>query len=97
MAQGFNIIIGPLFTEKSTQLQGMHNQYVFEVHPRANRIEIKKEVEKVFPKVKVEDVKTIHVRGKVRRIGQSMGKRSNWKKAIVTLREGDQLEFYEGV
>ena len=96
MPRAFEILIRPLLTEKSNFLQETVHQYVFEVNPQANRIEIKKEIERVFPKVKVVDVRTATVRGKVRRVGRSVGKRSNWKKAIITLREGDQIEFFEG-
>ncbi|HCU24038.1 MAG TPA: 50S ribosomal protein L23, partial [Deltaproteobacteria bacterium] len=57
---------------------------------------IKGAVEKLFS-VHVEDVKTLNVRGKIKRVGQNIGKRSNWKKAYVTLREGEKIEFFEGV
>lgn len=96
MAKIFEIIYGPVITEKSTFLREVANQYVFEINPKANRIEVKKEVERVFPKVKVLDVKTLNIRGKVRRVGASIGKRSNWKKAIVKVRPGDSIEFFEG-
>lgn len=96
MARNFEILLRPLLTEKSTMLQEAHNQYVFEINPTANRLEVKKEIERIFPKVKVEEVRVVHVRGKYRRIGRNIGKRPNWKKAIVRLRKGDQIEFFEG-
>jgi large subunit ribosomal protein L23 len=96
MARSYEILIRPLVTEKSTLLQEKNNDYVFEVSGNANRIEIKNEIEKVFPKVKVQGIRTLHVRGKKKRVGRNMGRRSNWKKAIVTLREDDHIEFFEG-
>jgi len=96
MPNPYEILIRPLMTEKSTMLQEKNNQYVFEINTKANRLEVWQEVERVFPKVKVMDVKTLNVRGKNRRVGRSSGRRSNWKKAIVTLNEGDHIEFFEG-
>jgi large subunit ribosomal protein L23 len=72
------------------------NKVLFEVAPRASKIEIKRAVEKLF-NVEVVDVNTVNVRGKTGRIGKRFGKRPNWKKAIVTLVEGDKIEFFEGV
>jgi large subunit ribosomal protein L23 len=68
----------------------------FEVDTRATKAEIKQAVEKVFS-VKVLRVRTVHVRGKNARVGRSSGRKRNWKKAYVTLNEGDQIEFFEGV
>ena len=90
------IIRRPLITEKGTQLRELQNQYLFEVDQRASKHQIKGAVEKLF-KVHVEDVKTLVVRGKIKRVGRSIGKRSNWKKAYVTLKEGEKIEFFEGV
>ena len=69
---------------------------VFEVDPKANKLEIKEAVEKLF-NVKVLKVRTIKVKGKRRRLGRLEGKEKDWKKAIVTLRPGDRIEFFEGV
>jgi len=96
MAEAFEILVRPLLTEKSTMLQEKHNQYQFEVNPKANRVEIKKEIERIFPKVKVLKVCTLNYRGKERRVGRSIGRRSDWKKAIVTLRPDDHIEIFEG-
>ncbi|MCE9625293.1 MAG: 50S ribosomal protein L23 [Deltaproteobacteria bacterium] len=90
------IIRRPLITEKGTQLRELHQQYLFEVDHRASKHQIKGAVEKLFS-VHVEDVKTLNVRGKIKRVGQNIGKKSNWKKAYVTLRDGEKIEFFEGV
>ncbi|MDX1387144.1 MAG: 50S ribosomal protein L23 [bacterium] len=90
------IIRRPLITEKGTWLRETTGKYVFEVDKRASKHEIKDAVEKLF-KVKVEGVQTLNLRGKVKRIGRNVGKRSNWKKAYVTLKEGSTIEFFEGV
>jgi large subunit ribosomal protein L23 len=88
------IIKRPLVTEKSTRLMDSENKYVFRVDPRANKMEIKEAVEKLF-NVTVLNVTAMNVRGKPRRLrfGQE-GKRSNWKKAIVRLKEGDSIELF---
>jgi large subunit ribosomal protein L23 len=95
MKEPHNIIIRPLITEKTTQQKEDNHQYVFEVYRDANKIEIKSAIEQLF-KVKVLKVRTINVIGKVKRVGRKYGKRPDWKKAIVTLREGDRIEFFEG-
>lgn len=95
MKEVHQIIRRPLVTEKSTQQKEANNQYAFEVHPRANKIEIQSAVERLF-KVKVSQVRTCSVMGKVKRLGRKYGKRPDWKKAIVTLKEGDRIEFFEG-
>ena len=89
------IIINPLVTEKSTIQREGQNQYSFKVDKRANKIEIKEAVERLF-KVTVEEVRTVTMRGKVKRLGRRFGKRPDWKKAIVTLKEGDRIDFFEG-
>jgi len=91
-----SIIKRPLVTEKGTIVREMHNQYMFEVSPVATKYQIRTAIESMF-KVHVEDVRTINVRGKIKRVGQSYGKRSNWKKVYVTLRQGEKLEIFEGV
>ncbi len=95
MKEPQNIIRRPLVTEKSTLQKEEGRQYVFEVDRKANKIEIRSAVEHLF-KVKVEDVRTLNVLGKMKRLGRRYGKRPDWKKAIVTLREGDRIEFFEG-
>jgi large subunit ribosomal protein L23 len=95
MKQAHQIIRRPLVTEKSTQQKEASNQYAFEVHPKANKIEIQSAVERLF-KVKVSQVRTSTVMGKVKRLGRKYGKRPDWKKAIVTLKEGDRIDFFEG-
>ncbi len=92
----YDILLRPVITEKATVLREEGNVVVFEVHPRATKPEIKKAVEKIF-NVKVESVRTVIVRGKRARLGRFTGKRKNWKKAYVKLREGDHIEFFEGV
>ena len=86
----FEVIRRPVFTEKSVELREGFNQVTFEVAMGANKIEIRKAVEELL-EVEVSSVNTMIVRGKIKRIGQSSGKRSNWKKAIVTLAEGETI------
>jgi large subunit ribosomal protein L23 len=90
------VIIQPLLTEKSTGLQEERNQVLFRVHRTANKVQIREAVEKLF-KVRVTSVRTQIVRGKVVRRGRFEGKRSNWKKAIVSIAEGDTIEFFQGI
>jgi large subunit ribosomal protein L23 len=92
----FQVIKEPHITEKATLQKELANQISFKVHKKANKIEIRKAVETLF-KTKVIDVRTINNLGKKRRIGRSMGKKSDWKKAIVTLAPGENVEFFEGV
>ncbi len=92
----YDILRRPVITEKATLLREEHNAVVFEVDTRATKAEIKQAVEKAF-QVKVEGVRTSIVRGKKARVGRSVGRRKNWKKAYVTLREGDTIDFFEGV
>lgn len=91
-----DVLLGPLLTEKGTLLKEKENKVIFRVAKESNKIEIKKAIEEIF-KVKVEDVKTINCRGKNKRMGKYEGKRSDWKKAIVSLKEGEKLDFIEGV
>ena len=76
-------------------LRETQNQDIFEVDARANKIQIRDAVETLF-KVKVVDVNTLIVRGRMRRMGRGHAKTQNWKKAIVTLKEGDTIQFFEG-
>ncbi len=87
-------IVRPLLTERSTILKEQHNQYLFETALGATKPEIKKAVEDLF-KVKVERVRTMVVTGKFRRFGKGGGMRSDWKKAVVTLKEGQKIDFAE--
>lgn len=96
MENAYKIIRRPLITEKSTLQKELHNQLAFEVDRRANRIEIKNAVERIF-KVKVENVRTMNYEGKRKRLGRTEGRRRHWKKAIVTLKPGEKIEFFEGV
>lgn len=84
-----------ILTEKSRLLQEQGNHVVFEVDRRANKIEIRNAVQTLF-KVTVTDVNTLVVRGKMRRMGRGTAKLQNWKKAIVTLKEGDKIQFFQG-
>nr|WP_202967368.1 50S ribosomal protein L23 [Nitrospira moscoviensis] len=88
------VLVQPLLTEKITGLREKTNTVGFIVHPEANRVQIKQAVEALL-KVKVEKVNVLNVRGKVKRLGRFSGKRSDWKKAFVTLKEGEKLEMYE--
>lgn len=94
MAELHDIILRPLVTEKSANSEAAANTYVFEVGETANKHEIKTAVEQFF-NVKVEDVRTVRVRGKFKRFGRFYGRRSNWKKAYVTLASGHSLNFLE--
>jgi large subunit ribosomal protein L23 len=85
----------PHLTEKSILQKELGNQVTFEVDPGANKIQIKQAVETQF-KVTVLGVHTINTRGKKKRLGRFTGRRPNWKKAIVTLKEGDRIEYFEG-
>ena len=90
-----DIIIRPLITEKSTTLMA-EGKYVFEVAKAANKIEIAKAISQIF-NVKVASVNTVNVEGKVKRMGRSIGKRSDYKKAIVKLAAGETIEFFEAL
>ena len=94
MKEAYQIIRRPMVTEKSTR-QKEENQYVFEVMREANKVEIQKAIENFFM-VKVLQVRTSNVLGKMKRLGRKSGKRQDWKKATVTLKEGDRIDFFEG-
>lgn len=89
------VLKSPLITEKSSSKQADANQYFFKVDPKATKYDIREAVEKVF-KVKVTEVRTMNIMGKKKRVGRSTGRTASWKKAMVTLREGDRIEFLEG-
>jgi large subunit ribosomal protein L23 len=91
-----SIILKPLVTEKGSRLREAGNKYLFQVARDANRIEIKQAVKQIF-NVKVKDVRTLVVHGKVKRMGVFSGKRPDWKKAVVTLEEGQSIDLFEQV
>lgn len=86
------VLIAPVVSEKSTRLADAHRQFAFKVVPDASKPEVRKAVELMFD-VKVDAVQIANVRGKIKRFGQSTGKRANWKKAYVTLAEGHDINF----
>jgi len=88
-------IVRPLITEKSSAAYQARGEYTFEVHPDATKTQVRSAIEQLFG-VRVTGVWTMNVRGKERRMGKTVGRRPNWKKAIVTLREGDTIEIFEG-
>jgi large subunit ribosomal protein L23 len=90
------IVIGPLVSEKSTNLRADQNKYVFRVDRDANKLQIKKAVEELF-KVRVEDVTTMMMHGRPKRLGRFEGRRADWKKAVVKLRKGETIELFESV
>jgi large subunit ribosomal protein L23 len=90
------VIVRPLVTEKSTDQLERNGAYTFVVDKDANKIEIARAVEALF-NVKVSTVRTMRYAGKERRVGKHVGRRASWKKAVVTLREGDTIEIFEGV
>ncbi len=92
----YDIIKRPLVTEKSNNLIGTDNKVTFKVAIKANKNEIQKAVETIF-NVTVLRVNTLRMKGKEKRLGRNVGRRSDWKKAIVTLKEGDRIEIFEGV
>lgn len=89
-----DILIKPIVTEKSTALME-EGKYTFQVPLTATKIEIRQAVEKVF-NVKVQAVNTMRYEGKMKRLGRTQGRRSDWKKAIVTLKAGETIELFEG-
>ena len=90
------VIKGPVITEKGTLVNELGNQVVFRVDRRANKVEIRNAIETLF-KVSVTQVRTLVARGKDKRVGKFSGRRPAWKKAVVTLKAGDQIAFFEGV
>lgn len=97
MKDPYKIVIRPIITEKSTWLKEKNREVCFEVDPRANKSEIKKAAEQLF-KIKVERVRIQNKRGKKRRVGRSEGKKKDWKKAYIKLKEGEKMiEYFEAV
>lgn len=95
MATKHEIIVRPLITEKTSAAFQDRGEYTFQVRPDATKPQIRQAIEELFA-VKVTDVWTANQRGKEKRMGRSVGRRPNWKKAIVKLREGDKIEVFEG-
>ena len=91
-----DVLVRPLLTEKITAMRESGNKVGFVVRAEANRIQIKRAVESAL-KVRVERVNILNVMGKTKRLGRFAGKKPDWKKAIVTLKEGEKLEMYESV
>ena len=96
MKDARTVVKKALITEKGTVLREMRNQYHFEVDPSANKIEIKRAIETLFS-VKVKSVRTQQHQGKARRQGRYAGRRSDWKKAIVTLQPDQKIELFEQI
>jgi len=97
MKDPYKIVIRPVITEKSTWLKEKNREVCFEVDRRANKSEIKKAAEQLF-KIKVEKVRIQNKRGKKRKVGRSEGKKKDWKKAYIKLKEGEKMiEYFEAV
>ena len=96
MKDPHQIVKRPLLTEKSDVLRESHNQYCFEVAVGANKLEVKAAIESIF-EVKVTAVRLLNRIGKAKRMVRFAGKRADWKKAYVTLKEGEVIELFEGV
>jgi large subunit ribosomal protein L23 len=92
----YNILEKPLITEKSTMMQEQGNWVMFQVKRSANKLQIKDAVQNIF-NVTVLDVNTINVKPKSQRFGRHQGQTKAWKKAIILLKEGDRIDFFEGV
>ena len=92
----YKVIKEPHITEKGSLQKELSNQISFKVDRKANKVEIRQAVETLF-KTKVLDVKTLNVKGKKRRLGRNVGKRPDWKKAVVKLAPGENIEFFEGM
>jgi large subunit ribosomal protein L23 len=91
-----DVVRRAMITEKGVRMREQANQYIFEVHPEANKIEIRRAIEEIFS-VRVEDVRTLNNRGKPKRLGRFAGRRAAWKKAIITLEKGQTIELFEQI
>ncbi|HEY8484514.1 MAG TPA: 50S ribosomal protein L23 [Longimicrobiales bacterium] len=96
MREPREVIIRPVVTEASTELAEERGAYTFIVAKDANKLEIRNAVSKLFG-VTVKSVRTMNYRGKVRRLGRNVGRRPDYKKAVVTLAEGERIDVYEGI
>jgi len=92
----FKVLRKPLITEKTASVGTVGNKVVFEVHPDANKREIKESIEKIFS-VKVVSVRTVNSLGKMRRVKNKGGQQRDWKKAYVTLKEGNSIDVVQGI
>ena len=92
----YKVIKEPHITEKGALQKELNNQISFKADRRANKVEIRQAIETLF-KAKVLSVKTMNMKGKKRRMGRTVGKRPDWKKVIVTLAPGENIEFFEGM
>lgn len=95
MPTKYQVVVRPLITEKTSAAYQDRGEYTFQVHPDASKPQIRQAIEELFG-VKVTDVWTSNQRGKEKRMGRTAGRRPNWKKAIVKLREGDTIDVFEG-
>ena len=91
----YDIVKAPRITEKGSRLKEKNNVLTFEVRTDANKLQVRKAIEGIF-KVKVVDVTTVKIAGKKKRMGQRLGRRSDWKKAYVTLKPGEKIDIFEG-
>ena len=96
MKSSYSIIQRPIITEKNTQLRYDQNTFVFEVHRKANKYAVKEAVEQIFD-VDVIAVRMHNVKGKVKKLGRSTGKRPDWKKAVVKIKPDQDIKIYDGV
>jgi large subunit ribosomal protein L23 len=96
MKSEFDIVLRPIISEKADWQRDEENTYAFEVHAKANKFEIKGAIQRIY-KVSVLDVRTSVVRGKIKRVGRTFGRKRSWKKAYVTLKEGQTIELFQGV
>jgi len=96
MKTPYDVIVEPYITEKTTELKEQQNQVVFKVALHANKIEIRKAVEALF-NVKVADINVVRMNGKMKRVRYKLGRRPDWKKALITLAPGYKIDFFEGV
>lgn len=92
----FGILDRPRITEKGAMASSVNNSFVFRVHPKANKSEIKNAVETIFD-VKVKSVRTMNYMGKIKRVGARSGRQNNWKKAYVSLEAGNTIDLVEGL
>ncbi len=95
MLMNQDVVKRPLITEKAERAREEHQQFAFEVHRDATKIQVKQAVEKLFS-VHVTSIHTSIVRGKNKRVGRNIGRRPNWKKAVVTLKDGETIALFEG-
>lgn len=96
MKDSRDVLIKPIITENSMLKMEENNTYTFKVAKNSNKIQIRNAVEEIFD-VKVDNVNTMNIRGKKRRLGRNEGRTASWKKALVKLAEGDSIEIFEGL